>query len=171
MTDIKRAFKRGDSGIERVSKYLATQRGHTDIINVEDHEKFRKWGVDLLWQTAFGIVLIDVKSDSYDTGNFFFETVSNKDKNTLGCFLSSEADYFYYVFEERNELYIIELEPVRTWFLENQHRFKVKNPSTTTRGVVFYQSEGYIVPISILCSEMGAHVKKVKLTTILDCYI
>ena len=40
---------------------------------------------------------LEVKFDSYDTGNIFLETQSNDKKKTLGCIEKSNADFLFYI--------------------------------------------------------------------------
>ena len=51
---------------------------------------------------------IEIKGDrKHFTGNFFFETVSNLNKNTKGCMLYTESDYVFYYFIDTCDLYLI----------------------------------------------------------------
>ena len=74
---------------------------------------------DLIVKKDNTLVFIDVKTEKKDIyGNFFFETWSNKSRNTPGWFMEEggvKADYIFYVFLEPPVLYIIDLPKARTW--------------------------------------------------------
>ncbi len=63
------------------------------VRNVENDARYRRVDVDLLWATDACTYKIEIKGDRWhQTGNFFFETISNKEKGTPGCFMYTEAD-------------------------------------------------------------------------------
>lgn len=145
---MKDASETARIGTEHVVGYLQTQSTTVQIENVEDDEHYRSKDIDLIWAREFrGVskkVLIEVKVDNYyQTGNYFFETFSNVEKNTPGCFMYSEADYFFYYFLHR-EIHVIELATARAWFIENMDNFPSKR-TTTPVGQGFYHTEGRLV--------------------------
>jgi len=98
-------------------------------------------------------VKIEVKTDTYHhTGNYFFETISNKEKDNLGCFLASKADYWYYVFMPQKEIHIIPLKKARAWFKRKLKAdpkcFKIKKLGTKfgAKDKDYYSTEGCLVP-------------------------
>lgn len=135
-------------GTAHVEAYLRTRRSTSCVENVEDVAEYRIKDIDLIWTRQIGTaskrVAVEVKVDTYHrTGNYFFETFSNVEKGTPGCFLYSEADYFFYYFLQV-EIHAIRLAPVRAWFLENIARFQAKR-TTTPVGGNFYHTEGRLV--------------------------
>jgi hypothetical protein len=51
---------------------------------------------------------IEIEGDRWHTtGNFFFETYSNQEKATPGCFLYTQADLVFCYFVEPHLLYIL----------------------------------------------------------------
>lgn len=135
-------------GTEHVEAYLRSRRSTVHVDNVEDKLEYRNKDVDLVWTRQIGSaskrVLIEVKVDTYHrTGNYFFETLSNVEKGTPGCFLYSEADYFFYYFLGV-EIHALRLAPVRAWFLEEISKFPTKR-TTTPVGGSFYHTEGRLV--------------------------
>ena len=110
-------------GTEHIVGYLQTQSTTVHIENVEDDEAYRRKDIDLIWTREFKgerkQVLVEVKVDNYyQTGNYFFYTFSNVEKNTPGCFMYSEADYFFYYFLHK-EIHVIDLAAARAWFVQN----------------------------------------------------
>jgi hypothetical protein len=116
------------------------------VINVEDDPAFQKDDIDILWNTDNGLFQIEIKGDRYyRTGNYFFETVSNKGKNSLGCFMYTKADFIYYYFVEEKELHMLPMPITRDWFLDNMHKYSEKKTSTKV-GSGAYFTAGSLVP-------------------------
>ena len=94
----------GERGVVHVIEWLYLLNNTTGVWDVQDEKEYQIKDIDLLWTTESGgedydtAKTIEVKTDFYTTGNFFFETVSNVKKNTLGCFLKTEADFLFYYF-------------------------------------------------------------------------
>jgi hypothetical protein len=111
--------------------------------------RFQHRGVDLLWERADGAITgVEVKGDRQgQRGNFFFELVSNLEKDTPGCFLYSLADLLVYVFLERREVHCLPLAATREWFLARAKDFELKSTRTRT-GALLYTTVGAIVPVS-----------------------
>ncbi|MEW6499503.1 MAG: hypothetical protein AB1589_44625, partial [Cyanobacteriota bacterium] len=69
-----------------------------------------------IWATQKGEVLVEVKGDRWNrTNNFFFETHSNLEKGTMGCFLYTEADWLFYYFVNTRLLYKLPMPKTRDW--------------------------------------------------------
>ena len=69
---IKEWYEDNDWLVLDVSNMKGYQARDIDLIAYKD------WNVD-------SQVLIEVKSDTYESSNYFAETISNTTKNTLGC--------------------------------------------------------------------------------------
>ena len=99
---------------------------------------------------------VEIKGDRYaHTGNFFIETVSNREKNTPGCFMYTEADFIYYYFVDTKELNVMPVEKSRNWFVKNMHKFEEKMLSTKVGDVGYYTSLGRLVPKKVMRNEVG----------------
>lgn len=142
-----------------IESWLLSLPQTVSVQNVEEDERFQKQDVDLLWQTRTRTYKVEVKGDrmAHKTGNFFFETHSNVGKNTPGCFLYSEADLFFYYLVEKQELYILPLRAVRSWFKNNYKRFPTRSTTTPTRSGASYTTKGRLVPISVIGHVFGNH--------------
>lgn len=132
------------------------------VHNVEHDAAYQAHDVDLLW-TVLGangrlrVIPVEVKGDRYhQTGNFFFETISNAGKNTPGCFLYTRAKWLFYLFVDAGTLYCLPVDRVRPWFLHNQDRFEPRATSTPVGGSR-YVTIGSLVPIDVVRAEV-AHV-------------
>ncbi len=117
--------------------------------DVQGDPRFQHRGVDLLWQHADGSVHgVEVKGDrqGFRRGTYFFELVSNAEKNSPGCFLYSLADLYVYVFVDVRQVHVLNLKAVREWFVPRAKEYTLKTTRTRT-GAVLYTTVGAIVPI------------------------
>lgn len=149
--------------IETIECYLKSLPSTTSVTNVESDKKYQVIDIDLLWEgvNKNNIPIkksIEVKVDSYyHSGNIFFETISNDNKNSKGCMLVSKADYLFYFFPDIKLLYSFKLEEFKNWTLTNKHRFKMKQCKNPT-----YNSYGYLIPRNILEKECN-FMKRIQL--------
>jgi len=141
--------------------WLREWHGTVNVENVEGDSDYQAKDIDLLWMTIARDYTIEIKADRWhETGNFFFETVSNKEKGTPGCFLYTEADFLFYYFTEPRTLYILSMPRTRQWFLENANRF-AERETTTPVGHDHYSTVGRLVPIQTALAEVtGIKVKQ-----------
>jgi hypothetical protein len=132
------------------------------VQNVEGDAKFQRVDVDLIWTTQKGRYRIEIKGDRWQhTGNFFFETHSNREKGTPGCFVYTEADLLFYYFVGSHVLYILPMPATRAWFLANHDRFE-ERATTTPAGDGHYTTVGRLVPIADVLREVKG-VRKVEI--------
>ena len=124
------------------------------IENVENNPIYQEIDVDLLWTTHKACYQVEIKGDRWhQTGNFFFETHSNKEKGTTGCFLYTKADLLFYYFIEPRDLYILPMIETRSWFQLNIQRFKERAVKTPV-GQDSYTTVGRLVPIEMVLQEV-----------------
>lgn len=148
--------------VDKVNDYLLTLEETLEIINVEDDRAFQEFDIDLVQIINSDVINIEVKADTYTSGNFFFETVSNSAKGTEGCFMYTRADYLYYYFTKSRLVYILPMPSTREWFINNIDRFTSKELATKKGNKVLYHSYGYPIPIKDVIKEV-ANVMVVKL--------
>jgi len=124
------------------------------IENVENNLIYQEIDVDLLWTTDKARYQVEIKGDRWhQTGNFFFETQSNKEKGTIGCFLYTKADLLFYYFILPRHLYILPMPETRHWFQLNIQRFREREVKTPV-GQDFYTTVGRLVPIETVLREV-----------------
>jgi hypothetical protein len=146
-----------------VTQWLQGLPQTISVQNVEDDPRYRAIDVNLLLTTKKGKFKLEVKGDRYDTsGNFFFETYSNRERNTPGYFLYTKADWFCYYFVKTGVLYLLPMPATRDWFLTNRERFKEKPTTTPISSGGYYTRVGQVVPIDIVRQEV-ADVKRYQL--------
>lgn len=143
-----------------IEAYLRSKKETVNVINVENDKQYQKKDIDLIWRVNVNgkerDVYIEIKGDRYShTGNFFIETISNREKNTPGCFMYTEADYIFYYFMDTKELNIMPVKKSRDWFIKNIDRFSEKFLSTKVGNGAFYTSAGRLVPKEIMKKELG----------------
>ena len=154
---------------EEVTLFLESLPSTRWVKNVEMDKSFQKIDVDLLWcyeKNGKEIVRkVEVKGDRYfDSPNFFFEVISNMNKMTPGCFMYSEAHYFFYYFPKTKELNILPLKKVREWFIEREEEFKeIFLKTNANPSKILYQTKGRIVPKARVRKEVTG-VKTLNLT-------
>jgi len=89
-------------------------------------------------------------------GNYFFELISNLERESPGCFLYSSADLLLYVFLSPRELHHLPMNATREWFLARAKSFELRTTRTRV-GQSSYTTVGALVPIKdVLAQVAGA---------------
>ena len=150
--DFKTSYSVAEIGEQQIAQWLR-QKGYK-VIDVSMDKQYQAQDIDFICTKLdkSGRTVAhtyEVKVDTYTSGNFFFETVSNDKKHTAGCLQYSNADYLLYYFTREEEIYIFQMWEIRKYIMNNMHRF-----STKTCQNEFYRSEGLIVPKTIIESEI-----------------
>lgn len=154
--------KVSEQAAREIESWLNGFEETVSVQNVEAIREFQNIDVDLLWTTQKRRFKIEIKADRWHkTGNFFFETHSNKEKNTRGCFLYTEADFIFYFFVTPRILYTLPIPRTREWFEANMRRFK-ESATTTPIKDNHYTTVGRLVPIDAVMNEVKG-VKKIQL--------
>lgn len=138
-----------DRAVALAKAALSREEPGSFFHDVQGDPRFQHRGVDLLWQHPDGSVHgVEVKGDrqGFRRGTYFFELVSNAEKNSPGCFLYSLADYYVYVFVDARQVHALRLQAVREWFVPRAKQYKLKTTKTRT-GAILYTTVGAIVPI------------------------
>lgn len=138
-----------DRAVSLTRSYLTHVSPGSLVHDVQSDPRFQHRGVDLLWERPGLTVLgVEVKGDRQGKrrGNYFFELVSNVEKDSPGCFLYSIADVLVYVFLDAREVHALELKVVRDWFVPRAKEYPLKSTKTRT-GALLYTTVGAIVPI------------------------
>jgi hypothetical protein len=135
-----------DRAVQHARTWMLETAPGSRVHDVQLDPRFQHRGVDLLWELPTGEVRgIEVKGDRQAHRRYWFELVSNVEKDTPGCFLYSGADLLMYVFLTRAELHVLPLKEVREWFLPRAKAYALKHTSTKT-GAIRYTTVGAVVP-------------------------
>jgi len=152
MTGVQAA---ADRAVDLARAYLTRQDSLGRIHDVQEDPRFQERGVDLLWERDRSPVLgVEVKGDRQARrGNYFFELISNLERETPGCFLYSSADLLLYVFLSPREVHHLPMRATREWFLARANSFELR--STQTRvGSKTYTTVGALVPVKLVLAEV-----------------
>lgn len=137
-----------DRAVQHARAWLLESEPGSRVHDVQEDPRFQHRGVDLLWELPSGEVRgVEVKGDRRPRSrrNYFFELISNLEKDTPGCFLYSGADLMVYVFLGQGELHVLPLKDVRDWFLPRAKSYMLKHTFTQT-GAIKYTTVGAVVP-------------------------
>ncbi len=149
-----------DRAVSLAREVLLKDSPNSLVHDVQDDPRFRHRGVDLLWERPGQKVLgVEVKGDrqGFRRGTYFFELISNAEKDSPGCFLYSIADLLVYVFVDVQQVHVLELSPVREWFLSRAKEFPLKTTKTRT-GANLYTTVGASVPLREVKNSVPAAV-------------
>ena len=137
-----------DRAVQYARDWLLATEPTSRVHDVQDDPRFQHRGVDLLWELPTGEVRgIEVKGDRQPRRKrYFFELVSNLERDTPGCFLYSGADLLVYVFLAQGELHVLPLKAVREWFLPRAKSYELRHTFTQT-GAIRYTTVGAVVPV------------------------
>ena len=158
--DFKKSIVVGDYGEKIIKEYLQSNPRIVEVEDVSNIPRYQNRDIDLIVQFDDGrAAAIEIKTDTYTSGNIFFETMSNVEHNVVGCMYKTKADYLFYYFTETRELYILNMDKYRAWFEANKSHFKrkqFKNVNRQRNGT--YTSVGYTIP-KVFLEENFRHKK------------
>ena len=149
------------SAFPAIKDHLNSFIDTVSITDVTKDREYRKKDIDLLWTINIAptpqTLSLEIKADTYVSGNFFFETASNAEKGTPGCFMYTEADFVFYYFLKTGELYKLPMPATRQWFKENMNLFQERSTRTPCGGPLgHYTTIGRLVPIkTVMESNIG----------------
>jgi len=87
----------------------------------------------------------ELKTDTYKSGNFFFEKISNVRLNNKGGVWQSKehgCKYYAYFMLKYNKLYIFDVDVIIEWLDKNVSNYSVKIVTNPTK-----KTQGYAIPI------------------------
>lgn len=146
--DFKGRDKLGQIGEAVCQEYLKTWPCVIDIKNVRKDKDYQNKDIDIVIKLKDNQTLtIEVKTDSYMSGNMFYETISNDVKNEIGCFEKTKSDFIFYYFihPKYRKIYIFNTDKLREWVHNYKDEFKLKRVYNYN-----YCSWGFAFPLSRL---------------------
>lgn len=150
--DFKGRDKLGQIGEVVCQEFLRTCHEIKDIENVRGVKEYQKKDIDLvLTLKDESIVYIEVKTDSYKSGNLFYEWIANDQTNEVGCMERTEANYIFYYFihPEYRKVYVFEINQFRDWVYKHREEYVLKRIYNYG-----YCSFGYCFPLEVLEKEV-----------------
>ena len=149
----------GEIGEKVVENYLSQLDNVKEVKSVRDIRRYQLKDIDFIVYMKDGKEFsVEVKSDSYKSGNLYYETKSCIEFNTKGCFEKAEADYIFYYFFNMGKLYMLKTIPFRNWVRKEINNFflnpkssvlkekKVENRVKDSKTEI-YTSLGYTIPL------------------------
>ncbi len=139
--------KWGESVLRAFLEADPTLRRYQDVSDVES---YRKMDIDAILHFQDGPRRkIEMKTDTYTTGNIFYETESCVEYNTPGCMDKTKAEYLYYYFPGYDKVYILRMDKYRIWFKLHKHMFKYHTFGNEKKSGDTH-SGGYAIPMKYL---------------------
>jgi hypothetical protein len=145
-----------DEGLEVTNRAMRVVQRHLEtlvksgkVVPVDEDPSWQGRGVDILWyrEDHSEATAVEVKGDRWHrTGNFFLETSSNVERNTPGCFVSTDSDIFAYYFVDAHELHLLPTKVLQKWFSEHIDQFPERLTGTRIHGRIAYHTAGRLVP-------------------------
>lgn len=165
--EFKKSLNVGNEGEEKVKNFLLSLEHVKKVQSVQNIKKYQNDDIDFIVTFINNEEsTVEVKTDTYKSGNLYYETKSCVEKNTLGCFEKTKADYIFYYFCKYDRLYILKTEPFRKWVKNEIFKFN-NNPekSVLSKKEVFnkitfgsndgiYTSEGYTIPLNYIETQL-----------------
>ena len=153
--DFKTSNELGKIGEAIAKKYFDQSNKISSYLDVTEDDIYREKDIDFILNMKNGnVITVEAKADKVPSSNIFFETISNKEKNTLGCMLKTEADYVFYYFLAYKELYILKRKQYVTWVKKaklylpgcDYKEFYNRAINRETGLTYLYTTGGYIIP-------------------------
>jgi len=135
-----------------ITEWLQSLPQTLKVEQVENNFDDRKMGIDLLLTTTNGYFQLGILGDRWhESGNFYFQTYSNKEREKQSIFMSAEIDWLLYYFIIPRTLYMLPMPKTRDWFVANIERFSERS---TNKENPSYTRKGRLVPIEIVIQEV-----------------
>lgn len=166
MNDVVHNFNKsiniGEHGEQIIKSYLEANPDVLDVIDVSKDKSYQDKDIDFIVKLKNGEnISVELKTDTYDTGNIFYEAISNQEYNVLGCMIKSKARCLFYYFIKTKELYIIDFKAYKKWVNKNNERFVRKRIKNINKcGNAITHSVGLLIPKRIFEREMIGHFNK-----------
>lgn len=166
--NFKDSLKVGDYGENIIYNYLNQSPTVDTILDVSDIKMYQELEVDMITKMTDGQEYkIEIKTDTYQSGNIYYETVSAEEVGSIGGFEKTVCDYMFYYFINMSTLYILKMDEYRKWFRSKEESFikkgYQKSPVNRRWNGSTYTSIGYAYPISLLEAEGASWCSKVHL--------
>jgi hypothetical protein len=141
----------GKRGEEIFRKCL--EKWNCKYTDVSEDARYQEQDIDFIVESRKvdgKTVTVEVKNDQRiaETGNIFFETMSNVDYSTEGCFKKTKAELMAIVSESERLIYFVGTEILRKYINENSKnlRFISRVPGSN--------SCGYLIPVERIKSDV-----------------
>ena len=152
------SMKKGDIGEGILLDFLTGLPSVKEVVNVSNDPTFFEKDIDFIVEFKNGKKqTVEIKTDFYTSPNFFYETMSAVETNSIGCFEKTEAERLLYYYIKLGKLYIFDMEKYRSWVHENRELLVKKGYKKRLKNYRYdgstYTSEGFAFPRRMLESQ------------------
>lgn len=163
--EFKKSLVLGEEGEKIVMTHIKNNANTKNIIDVRGDKKYQNMDVDVLINHINdNVYLGEIKTDSYKSGNIFYETISAQEVNSEGCMDKTEADFLFYYFINMNKLYTINMKLYREWFDSLNDYFDEqgyrKSLSNKRYNGGTYSTIGYAIPLVLLDNKKWVKIEE-----------
>lgn len=156
----RKSLQVGKDGEKKIVDILGDIEGVYDIIDVSDDKQYQEEDIDYIVVMNNGTEKkVEVKTDTYDSGNLFYETMSCIETNSIGCLEKTGADIIVYYFIKTGEIYFLPTKPFRKWVHREKDNFQIRNLKNGRYNGSTYTSRGLLIPKRYLESGLSQCVK------------
>lgn len=147
-----------DFGRRGVLAVVDALRAHPSIecvVDADDDLAAQAEGWDLLVRQRgqAACCRVEVKTDRHRPLNIALELVSNVERGVPGCLITSQADFWVYVFARTGDVIRFSPSEVRKWLEAHSGRFETFEAKTWV-GRTRYTTRGLLVPVGVLLNEV-----------------
>jgi hypothetical protein len=143
---------------EMFERWLKTTAGTSGVENVEGVKRFQEADIDFKQLTDDGNtthVELKVCFKIEKFKNVAYETMSNIEYRTIGCFLKTKSDIVYYMNYHTNDVHLIDPKKMLDYFFDNRKRFYTNGsrkeiPNKARNGKDTYHSEIFAISLKEL---------------------
>jgi hypothetical protein len=159
LSDFQSCRRTGAVGVLEARKFLEGLPNTLGVLSLENDRRFFSWNLDLLWlhyeETGFLVEPVEVKTDTWDTGNIYLELVSNDRSGKEGWLFTSRARWLAYHIVPLRFFAMLDLPALRNWYRNSRYTQKRFHKETWTRsGASGYRSIGVPCPSGEILAEV-----------------
>ena len=157
IADFNADIKKGEEGekifLKHMQRYARQQK--IKIEDVSKEKEFQLMDIDFLLIDNDKKYALEFKTDSYKSGNMFYEEYSCLETKSAGCMQKTKANVILYYFSNMDVLYTIyNVNAFRDWYFERADRFRhcsIKNKLGRDKT---YNAWGGLIPLKELEADM-----------------
>lgn len=161
----------GQLGEYVIKHWLQERNPGLEVVDKRSDKRYQQMDIDYLLVKDGDVgnaVKLEIKTDTYTSGNIFFEVVSSK--KSTGCIYKSKADFLLYFFAATGTAYIFAMDKLANWLRSQEsteefagYRKEVVN--ACRGGVNTFTSIGYAIPLDRLPEKLYKRMTVCEMTT------
>lgn len=146
IADFRTDLKRGHEG-EDYFLNVFNQFNNVEIIDVSDNPEYQECDIDFLLIKNGKKHCVEIKTDSYTSGNMFYEEMSCKETHSLGCFRKTCANILLYYFPKMGIVYAFyNMNKFKEWYENTKDKYRHCNIANKRNGGL-YNAWGGLIPL------------------------